>query len=219
MNSARAPVRAPRSAARRAKRAAGRRPMDAHETRADAPRNGDEACVRGEGLATPRRANTQLLPTLIDRLRDDAPQRQTEAPGEYALTRMQMRGIVQRDLAFLLNTTSIDEHIDRERHPAAAASTLNFGVPPLAGAFLASCQWAEVERIIRRVILDFEPRLIAETLVVAPSRAAGAVARPNVLAFEVRGMIRMDPYPIEFMVQSALDLETNQVNITGMRAS
>ncbi|MCS0469171.1 type VI secretion system baseplate subunit TssE, partial [Burkholderia mallei] len=51
------------------------------------------------------------------------------------------------------------------------------------------------------------------------SRAVGAVARPNVLAFEVRGMIRMDPYPIEFMVQSALDLETNQVNITGMRAS
>ncbi|ARL91357.1 type VI secretion system baseplate subunit TssE [Burkholderia pseudomallei] len=193
--------------------------MDAHETRADAPRNGDEARVRGEGLATPRRADTQLLPTLIDRLRDDAPQRQTEAPGEYALTRMQMRGIVQRDLAFLLNTTSIDEHIDHERHPAAAASTLNFGVPPLAGAFLASCQWAEVERIIRRVILDFEPRLIAETLVVAPSRAAGAVARQNVLAFEVRGMIRMDPYPIEFMVQSALDLETNQVNITGMRAS
>lgn len=30
-------------------------------------------------------------------------------------------------------------------------------------------------------------------------------------------MIRMDPYPLEFMVQSSLDLETSQVNITGMR--
>lgn len=172
-----------------------------------------------DGVATPRRANTHLLPTLLDRLRDDAPQRQTEAPGEYAVTRMQMRGIVQRDLAFLLNTMSIEEHIDRERYPEAAASTVNFGMPPLAGAFMASRKWAEIERIIRRVIRDFEPRLIAETLVVAPSKDTEASERANVLSFEVRGMIRMDPYPLEFMVQSSLDLETSQVNITGMRAS
>src|SRR5262249_25272839 len=49
---------------------------------------------------TPRRANTHLLPTLLDRLCDAAPQRLTEAPGEYAVTRAQMRDIVQRDLAF-----------------------------------------------------------------------------------------------------------------------
>ncbi|WP_063534417.1 type VI secretion system baseplate subunit TssE [Burkholderia sp. MSMB1589WGS] len=193
--------------------------MDEHDKRPAAPRGGHDAPVRGEGVAAPRRANTHLLPTLIDRLRDDAPQRQTEAPGEYAVTRMQMRGIVQRDLAFLLNTTSIDERIDRERYPAAAASTVNFGMPPLAGAFLASCKWAEIERIVRRVILDFEPRLIAGTLVVAPSKGVEAGERSNVLSFEVRGMIRMDPYPIEFMVQSAIDLETSQVNVTGMRAS
>ncbi|KVO63766.1 type VI secretion system baseplate subunit TssE [Burkholderia stagnalis] len=176
------------------------------------------APVPGDGAPAPRRANAHLLPTLLDRLRDDAPQRQSEAPGEYAVTRTQMRGIVQRDLAFLLNAMSIDGYIDRESHPEAAASTVNFGMPPLAGVFMASRKWAEIERTIRRVILDFEPRLIPETLVVAPSRGAAAGERGNVLAFEVRGMIRMDAYPIEFMVQSALDLETSQVSVTGMRA-
>src|SRR5579864_9326170 len=80
-----------------------------------------------DGTATPRRANTHLLPTLLDRLRDDAPQRQTEMPAEYTVTRGQMREIVQRDLAFLLNTTSIEDLIDRERYPHAASSTVNFG--------------------------------------------------------------------------------------------
>ncbi|MBN3779975.1 type VI secretion system baseplate subunit TssE [Burkholderia sp. Ac-20345] len=175
-----------------------------------------------DGLAvrTPRRANAHLMPTLLDRLRDDAPHRQTEAPEEYTVTRKQMRDIVQRDLAYLLNTTSIEDQIDRRRHPHAAASTVNFGVPPLAGAFIASRQWNDVERMIRQAITDFEPRLIADSLVVSPRpRNDGTGDHHNVLAFEVRGLIHMDPYPLEFMVQSSLDLETSEIRITGMRTS
>ncbi|CAE6934785.1 type VI secretion system baseplate subunit TssE [Paraburkholderia domus] len=170
-----------------------------------------------DGGATPRRANTHLLPTLLDRLRDDAPQRQTEAPSEYTVTRSQMRDIVQRDLAFLLNTTSIEDQIGRERYPHAASSTVNFGVPPLAGAFMATRKWAEIEQIIRRAIVDFEPRLIPDALKIVPLAEVDAEVQHNVLAFEVRGMVHMDPYPLEFMVQSSLDLETSQLNITGMR--
>jgi type VI secretion system protein ImpF len=170
-----------------------------------------------DGLATPRRASTHLLPTLLDRLRDDAPQRQTEGPGEYTVTRSRMRDIVQRDLAFLLNTTSIEDQIERERYPHAASSTVNFGVPPLAGAFMATRKWAEIEQIIRRAIVDFEPRLIPDALRIVPLAMGDAETLHNVLAFEVRGMVHMDPYPLEFMVQSSLDLETSQVNVTGMR--
>lgn len=171
-------------------------------------------------VRTPRRVNSHLMPTLLDRLRDDAPHRQVEAPEEYTVTRKQMRDIVQRDLAYLLNTTSIEDQIDRTRHPHAAASTVNFGVPPLAGAFIASRQWNDVERMIRQAITDFEPRLIPDSLVVAPRPGNDAVGEHhNVLAFEVRGLIHMDPYPLEFMVQSSLDLETSEIRITGMRTS
>ncbi|HDR8952797.1 type VI secretion system baseplate subunit TssE [Burkholderia vietnamiensis] len=172
------------------------------------------------GVRTPRRGNAHLMPTLLDRLRDDAPHRQLEAPEEYAVTRKQMRDIVQRDLAYLLNTTSIEDQLDRARHPHAAASTVNFGVPPLAGAFIASRQWNDVERMIRQAITDFEPRLIPDSLVVSPRAGSDAAGEHhNVLAFEVRGLIHMDPYPLEFMVQSSLDLETSEIRITGMRTS
>jgi len=186
--------------------------MTTNKSRGGRSRSGAEA------TPAPRRASAHLLPTLLDRLRDDAPGRLNEAPHEYTMTRAQMRDIVQRDLAFLLNTTNIEDQIDRQRHPQAAASTVNFGVPPLAGTFMASRKWADVERIIRRAISEFEPRLIADSLSVSPLAPADRAEPHNVLLFEVRGMIRMDPYPLEFMVQSSLDLETSQVNVTGMRA-
>ena len=73
--------------------------------------------------------------------------------------------------------------------------------------------------MIRRAIGDFEPRLIPESLVVSPrTDVDSAGEHRNVLAFEVRGLIHMDPYPLEFMVQSSLDLETSEIRITGMRA-
>lgn len=167
---------------------------------------------------TPRRANTFLMPTLLDRLRDDAPHRQHEAPGEYVVTRAQMRDIVQRDLAYLLNTTNIEEQIDRVRYPDVVASTMNYGVPPLAGKFMATRQWTDIETIIKRAISDFEPRLVPGSLSVSPLPDNDSEVQYNALAFEVRGLIIMDPYPLEFMVQSSLDLETSQLNVSGARA-
>jgi type VI secretion system protein ImpF len=172
----------------------------------------------GTAIGTPRRANSHLLPTLLDRLQDAAPHRSTEAFDEFAITRSQMRDILQRDLAFLLNTTSIEDQIDRVRYPEAAASTVNFGVPPLAGQYLASRKWVDLETAVRRAISDFEPRLMPDTLAVTPLNAAGTRDSHNVLMFEISGMVHMDPYPMEFLVQSSIDLETSRMNVAHARA-
>ena len=158
--------------------------------------------------------NAQLLPTLFDRLRDEAPSRTSELPSEYAVTPAQMRGIVQRDLAYLLNTTNAEDLIDRARHADAASSTINFGVPPLAGSYLSERRWADIERIIRRAIQDYEPRLIPETVTVVPlMKEGGAAGEYNVLLFEIRALIHLRPYPLAFTVQSAVDLETNRMRV------
>jgi type VI secretion system protein ImpF len=170
-----------------------------------------------ELVVAPRRADAHLLPTLIDRLRDDAPRRNHEAPGEFTVSRTQMREIIQRDLTYLLNCISIEDRIDRLRHPCAAASTVNFGVPPLAGAYIASQRWEEIERAIRRTILHFEPRLMADSLSVTRLSKLESARLPNNLTFEIHGMIRMEPYPLEFMVQSTLDLETSRFKAVSRR--
>ncbi len=165
----------------------------------------------------PRRQNSYLMPTLLDRLADHAPHRLHESPGEYAVTRTQMRDVILRDLAYLLNTTNFGKEIDREQYPEAAASTINYGVPPLTGEYAASRAWVDIERDILRAILDFEPRLIPETLSISRLKGTDG-SRYNNLTFEIHGEIQLDPYPLEFTVQSTLDLETGQLHVTGRRA-
>ncbi len=173
------------------------------------------------GIRAPRapntraaRTNAQLLPTLFDRLRDDRPAQKTELPADYAVNAAQVRDIIQRDLAFLLNTTNAEDLIDRERYPEAAASSVNFGVRPLSGSYLSERRWADIERIIRRAIGDYEPRLMPETVTVLPLMKEGASDAYNVLLFEIRAMINLKPYPLELTVQSTVDLETNRMSVT-----
>ena len=173
------------------------------------------------GIRSPRpagvaaaRANAQLMPTLFDRLRDEAPSQTQEASSEYTVTAVQMRDIIQRDLGFLLNTTNAEDLIDRVRFPEAASSTVNYGVPPLAGSYLSERKWGDIERIIRRAIGDYEPRLLPETVTVRPLMKEGASEEYNVLLFEIRAMIGLKPYPLELTVQSSVDLETNRMSIT-----
>ena len=161
----------------------------------------------------PRTRAPMLLPTLFDRLRDESPSRAAEDPREYAVTAARLRAIVQRDLINLLNSTNAEDLIDRGRYPEAAASTVNFGVPALAGNYLVNRRWEEVERILRRAINDFEPRLVPNSLQVRPLAQEGALDSYNVLVFEIRALIHFQPYPLELTVQSAVDLETNRIRL------
>jgi type VI secretion system protein ImpF len=160
-----------------------------------------------------KRGERHFMPTLFDRLCDDAPGESVEAPEAYASTRAHMREIVQRDLALLLNTTDQSDLFDTKRFPEVAKSTVNFGVPALAGGYLSEKKWADIETMIRRAILHFEPRLMPETLIVRPLLKEHASAHYNVLTFEISGHIQMQPYPLEFTVQSNVDLETNRIDL------
>ena len=164
-----------------------------------------------------KRAERRYLPTLFDRLCDDAPSESVEAPEAYASSRAEMRQIVQRDLALLLNTTDQSDLVDATRYPEVAKSSINFGVPALAGGYLSEQKWADIEAMIRRAILNFEPRLMRETLVVRPLLKEHATAHYNVLTFEISGHIQMQPYPMEFTVQSNVDLETNRIELLHTR--
>lgn len=157
--------------------------------------------------------NTKYLPTLFDRLQDHAPSKIAEDPEAYAFNSEQMRAIVQRDLIYLLNTTNLHEQLSTVHFPQIVNSTVNYGVPPLAGGYLSDRKWMDIEKIIRWSIETFEPRLIPDSLMVSPLLKDGANDRYNVLLFEIKGLLFMEPYPMEFMVQSSVDLETNRFNL------
>ncbi|WP_233252014.1 type VI secretion system baseplate subunit TssE [Limnohabitans sp. Jir72] len=160
-----------------------------------------------------RQGEQVFMPTLLDRLCDDAPHESSEAPQAYAFNRGRMRETVLRDLSLLLNTTDQSDLINAAQYPAAANSTLNYGVPALAGGYLSEKKWADIERMIRRAITQFEPRLVPQTLRVRPLLKDQASANYNVLTFEISGHIQISSYPIEFTVQSAVDLENSRIEL------
>lgn len=138
-------------------------------------------------------------------------------PEAYASDRAGMRKIIQRDLALLLNTTDQSDLFDAGRFSEACRSTINYGVPALAGGYLSEKRWADIENMIRRAILTFEPRLMAGTLIVRPLIKEHTAAHYNVLTFEISGHIQMRPYPLEFTVQSSVDLETSRIELSPTR--
>jgi type VI secretion system protein ImpF len=152
------------------------------------------------------------MPSLIDRLLDDAPARRSERPEAYAPNSEGMRRIIQRDLSLLLNTTNLDDEIDTARFPVLAASVVNYGIPALSGSYLASRNWETVEKTVRTAIIRFEPRLIPESLRIRPLDSKDPV-RYNQLMFEIHGLMRWSPYPLEFRIQSAFDIEMNHVTL------
>ena len=164
----------------------------------------------------PLRANQLLLPTLFDRLRDDAPNRRTELPNEFTLTREQLRDIIQRDLAFLFNSISKEDILNVEKYPEIARSTLNYGMPALAGKFHTEYSWDSIQARLTKAIHTFEPRILPDTLQIIPQKRQEkdyTEKSYNTLSFKVYGRIYCNPYPLEFVVQSAVDLETNRINI------
>ncbi|MCC8395697.1 type VI secretion system baseplate subunit TssE [Paraburkholderia sp. MMS20-SJTR3] len=150
------------------------------------------------------------LPSLIDRLLDDAPQRRTEHPNAYAPDAERMHRIIQRDLSLLFNTTSLDDEFDTTRYRAVADSVVNYGIAALCGSYLTNRNWETVEASVRAAIVRFEPRLIADALRIRPVHSENPI-RYNQLAIEISGLMHWSPYPLEFRVQSAFDIETNHV--------
>ena len=166
---------------------------------------------------TPRRPDACLLPTLLERLRDDEPSRRTEPEHAFMITRSRMREIVRDALADLLNTTNLENEIP-PRYTEVLASVVNYGIPPLAGGYASDLRWQEAERRIRKAILRFEPRIIPDSLDIVPPHTGEDRPAGNTLRFSIQALIYMDPYPLSFTILSDVDLETNCVEATLVKA-
>jgi len=93
---------------------------------------------------------------------------------------------------------------------------VNFGLPALSGRALSSLDLTELERAVRQSILDFEPRILPESLQVTALVQEGDVDRHNVVGVEIRGQLWAQPVPLELLVRTQIDLETGKVEIADL---
>ncbi|PYN45487.1 MAG: type VI secretion system baseplate subunit TssE [Candidatus Rokuibacteriota bacterium] len=158
-------------------------------------------------------ARDALQPALLDRLTDHDPTRKVEGRDERVLSRAQLRASVLRDLSWLFNSTNLASTVDLSAHPLAAQSTLNYGLTALAGNAVAGLEFAEVEQILKDAILRFEPRILPQTLTVRGIPAKDAMGHHNILSLEITGELWAQPYPVELLIKTDMDLESGEIRL------
>ena len=158
-------------------------------------------------------STAQLQPSLLDRLTDDEPQKNTETREERVLTKARMRECVLRDLGWLLNTSNHDMDNELQNYPEVARSVVNFGMRPLSGLRLSEIEWTSLEQHIQRALLDFEPRILPETLEVKALVPEDLLHHHNKIAFEIHCQIWAKPYPLDMLLRTNLDLESGEMRL------
>jgi len=158
----------------------------------------------------------RLQPALLDRLTDDAPDKKLESREERLITKSKLRQAVLRDLAWLFNATRLSSHVDFTGFPDAENSVINYGLPALSGETASTLDVIELERSIKQSIIDFEPRIMPETLQIDTLVTENQMDRHNVINVQIRGHLWAQPIPIELLLRTEVDLETGQVEISDL---
>ena len=154
----------------------------------------------------------RLQPSLLDRLTDNDPERRQESRDARVLSPSRLRDCVRRDLAWLLNTTHLKAMQPLDDHPLVSKSVLNFGLPDLAGRTTSTVDAATLEQAIRKVILDFEPRLVARTLRVKLV-VDDKQMNHNAMSFDIEAELWAQPLPLRLFLRTAIDLETGSIEV------
>ncbi|MGE0756112.1 MAG: type VI secretion system baseplate subunit TssE, partial [Pirellulaceae bacterium] len=104
------------------------------------------------------RDDQPLIPSVLDRLLDDEPEKTHEAPRSRNQVLREMKQSVRRDLENLLNTrwrcVAFPANLDE-----MDLSLVNYGIPDFTGVNMAAPSERErMRQIIERIVRKFEPR-------------------------------------------------------------
>ena len=154
----------------------------------------------------------KLQPSLLDRLRDDEPERKEESRGLRIISSKKLREFAIRDLSWLLNTVKLAVYEDLENFEEVEQSVLNFGVSSLSGASVSRDNIRPIEVEVKKSIIKFEPRIDPKSLSVKVFFDTEEMGK-NAMVFEIQGELWGNPIPTDLFLKTEIDLETGSVNI------
>lgn len=151
-----------------------------------------------------------LLPSLLDRLVDDAPNDVQESRNKRVETIATLRKAVLRDLEALMNTSNLENTVDFSEYPEVATSVVNYGLPNMSGSTISSVDLPAIERFIAQAIKAYEPRILPNTVRVKYISDA-EVSYGNSVVFQIEGTLWGKPMPEVLFLRTELDLELGEV--------
>ncbi len=153
----------------------------------------------------------RLQPSLLDRLADDEPEKKEESRDKRILSFTKLKQSVMRDLQWLLNAGCLETTQDLSDYPQVKKSVLNYGLPDLSGTTASNVDSTILERMLRQTIVNFEPRILADSLKVRVSNRD----KHNNIIFEIEGELWSQPTPERLYLKTILDVELGSVEVKG----
>lgn len=153
----------------------------------------------------------RLQPSLLDRLTDDDPTNPKETRDSRVIDLRRLREIIQRDLAWLLNTFDNSTMVDSEMYPNVTNSVLTYGVQEVAGEFSTVDRTMKIRSSIHKAIEKYEPRIIAGSLdvILRDDKAGGS----TVVTFDIAADMWAQPLPMELYLRSEVDITTGELRL------
>lgn len=150
----------------------------------------------------------RINPSLLDRLTDEAPGSAVSARSG-SVTLSELRQSVLRDLNWLFNAVCSLRPEEVEANPQVRNSVLNYGLPALSGLTASSLDLGQLQRALRQAIIDFEPRILPDSVAVK-ALIEDSLDHHNVVQLHIEGLLWAQPVPIELLLRTRLDLESGQ---------
>lgn len=153
-------------------------------------------------------ASLPVLPSLLDRLLDDAPREASEPPFAARFDLAQHKRAVARDLEALLNARS-PAPPSFEGYPLAGGSFLAYGIPDLSSLCLLDPAHRDLlQRRILEAVERFEPRLEKVRIELEVPREFN-----RILAFRLEGVLRVHPSRPTVAFDAVLKLSSNACQV------
>ncbi|MBE0434411.1 MAG: type VI secretion system baseplate subunit TssE [Methylomicrobium sp.] len=154
----------------------------------------------------------RLQPSLLDRLTDDEPGQLQEPRDKRVLSMHKLRQSVFRDIAWLLNADSLETVENLDDYPEVAASVLNYGIKSLSGSTVSGGNLAQIERNVKQAILQFEPRILPNTLNIQMTSSEDKMNRLAIV-FDIEADLWAQPLPLHLYLRTEINKMTGDVNL------
>ena len=153
----------------------------------------------------------RLQPSLLDRLTDNDPTELKERREDRVIDLRKLREIIQRDLAWLLNTANAGKLIDENIYPNVSRSVLNFGIEQVSGDYSTAQRAELIRKSILNAVQAFEPRIHPGSLDV--ELRMGKDNHQSLVAFDIRADMWAQPMPIELYLRSQVDVTKGTIEL------
>lgn len=157
-------------------------------------------------------AKERLNPSLLDRLTDNEPDKRSETRDYRSFSATQLRESILRDMSWLFNATQHDDAA-LDGYTLAQHSVINYGIPALSGRPASGINFREVEQMLCRSIVDFEPRLLPNSVRVKLEIENKQLSKNNVVAFRIEAQMWAQPYPIDLLLRTEVNMESGESRV------